>query len=103
MIAPHAIDERAHLLVDGVIAAHGNPLAASRGHELGGLVNRLRSIGATRGLTPNRPTRAVHGRAFFTQRDGYPASRSARRARDQRDSILESAQLFAPTLEGFAA
>src|SRR6476620_11213953 len=92
MVAPHAIDQSPHIVLDSVIAAHGNALPTSRRHELGGLVDRLGTIGTARELTKNRPARAVHGRSLFAQRHGNSASRPARRARDQRDSILEPAQ-----------
>ena len=65
-----------------------DPLAAGRGDELGGLLDRLRAV-VLRALRAGRAARRVDRRAGLAQRDRDAAPGPARGARDERDLALQ--------------
>ena len=67
-----------------VVDRDGDALAAGGADELGGLLDRLRPV-VLRPPLPGRATGAVDRRARLAERDRRAPSRTAGRARDERD------------------
>jgi hypothetical protein len=98
LAAPDVVDEQVEAAVLGLDAAHerldlrrhevvdvdGDALATRVGHELGGLLDRLRAV-VLRAPLARRAPRAVDRRVGLAERDGRAAAGAAGGARDERD------------------
>ena len=83
-----ALDQAADLRGVEVVDRDGDPLAAGCGHELGGLLDRLRTVVFGAPL-PGGAAGAVHGRPGLAERNRRAATGAARRPGHQRNLAVK--------------
>jgi hypothetical protein len=88
VVGVDALDEPRHLVGVQVVDRDGDALAAGRGDQLGGLLDRLRAVDLGAPLA-RAAARRVDGRARLAQRHRDAAAGAPRRAGDERDLARE--------------
>ena len=83
------LHERLDLISLEMVDGDRDPNAAGFRHELGRLLDRLRSV-VLRGSVAGAAARAVHGRCGLSKRNGRAAPGASTRAGDERNPALES-------------